>query len=117
MDSDPDQMDNLLAGGATSHGAQKKLVDRLDALLMVTKSCAQDTCRAPWAVLFPDGSVNSLADAMDSKYDSFFSSQPKIAYSSCDLGYIIADEGPQDVIPYGQGQSRRRVRSDINFNF
>ena len=110
MTSDNVQMHNLLSNGVSSHRtgaklfkrADNKVVDRLDALLMVTKSCAQDSCREPWASLFPDGSVTTLSDALDSKYDSFFAKQPKVEFSSCDQGYIISEEGPQEVTPYGK---------------
>ena len=118
MNSDPVQMQNQLAGtdlfesnskgkgkkgkagGKSSTSSQSGLVDRLDALLMVTKSCAQETCREPWASLFPDGDVSTLSDALDSQYDEFFAGQPKISYSSCDQGYIISEEGPLEVTPF-----------------
>ena len=89
MTTDSGQMYNRLAtpprGTASKYysRAEDDLFHRLDALLMVTKSCAQDSCRDPWSVLFPDGSVNSLTDAMKPEYDTFFANQPKVSYSAC----------------------------------
>jgi hypothetical protein len=36
------------------------LIPRLDALMMVLKSCKGDTCRKPWTALHPSGDVASL---------------------------------------------------------
>ncbi|KAK5162800.1 uncharacterized protein LTR77_011172 [Saxophila tyrrhenica] len=106
MQSDPGQMINRLASppqgiAAEYYGrSEQSLYDRLDALLMVTKSCAAESCREPWSVLFPGGEIGTLMDAMNSEYDSFFANQPKVGFSSCADGYIVELEGPQDVTPY-----------------
>lgn len=76
------------------------LVSRLDALLMVLKSCKGNTCIKPWGILHPDGSVQTLKDSMDEKYDKFYEDQPKVSYSKCAEGYIIGYEGPQDVVSW-----------------
>lgn len=89
MVSDPSQMKNRLAtppkGMATKYygRSEAKLFARLDALLMVTKSCTQDSCRDPWTTLFPNGQVKDLADAMTAQYDAFFADQPKVSFASC----------------------------------
>ncbi|KAI8882863.1 alkaline phosphatase-like protein [Backusella circina FSU 941] len=45
-----------------------QLVNRLDALLVVLKTCRAETCRDPWRVLHPnDENVKTLADALDRK--------------------------------------------------
>lgn len=80
---------------------EKQLYHRLDAILLVTKGCKQDECRDPWGVLFPKNKVNGLEEAMKSKYDKFFESQPKIHFKSCKNGYIKAEEGPQHANPFG----------------
>lgn len=77
-----------------------ELVLRLDALLLVLKSCKADACINPWNVLHPQGNVKNLADAMNPEYDAFYASQPKVAFSECQPGYIIAAEGPQTAIPF-----------------
>lgn len=76
------------------------LIPRLDALLMVPKSCKANTCIKPWDVLHPDGSEQSLTDAMDEMYDRFYGEQPKVSYSKCEEGYIIGYEGPQEVVSW-----------------
>ena len=89
MNTDPSQMKNRLGNpargtAATYYGrAEAQLFTRLDALLMVAKSCKQDSCRNPWPTLFPNGQVTSLSGAMAAQYDTFFANQPKVSYSSC----------------------------------
>lgn len=41
----------------------------------------------------------SLADAMDSRYDGFYASQPKVSFEECALGQIRELEGPQNAVP------------------
>lgn len=75
--------------------------NRLDALLMVLKSCSASSCTDPWSVVHPKGGVVNLRDAMDAKYDAFYESQPKVAFSKCEPGHIVSSEGPQEGIAYG----------------
>lgn len=109
MNADFVQMNNRLAANATNGTAEyfgrpwPEILVRLDALLMVTKSCKQWSCRNPWAILFPKGQVADLETAMRPEYDSFFQNQPRISFSACGAGYFIADEGPQYVNVFGGG--------------
>lgn len=82
-----------------------RIITRLDALLMVLKSCKGETCRKPWKVLHPDGDVINLDDALDSKFDSFYQTQAKVAFTRCEPGYIISSEGPQTGKQYRGGLS------------
>ena len=108
MNADLVQMNNRLGrnpkGGLAQYFGRpwKEVVARLDSVLMVTKSCKQDSCRNPWGVLFPKGQVTDLETAMRPEYDSFFSNQPRVEFTSCPNGYIIADEGPQNVLAFKQ---------------
>ena len=77
-----------------------KLQPRLDALLMVLKSCKGSVCVKPWETLHPLGNVKSLKDAMDPDLDEFYASQPKISFSECAMGYFPWVEGPQRAIPF-----------------
>lgn len=111
MKNDTAQMHNRLGPHATGTGfeyygrPESELFNRLDAVLMVTKSCKQDTCRNPWQVLFPTGPVTNLKSAMDQTYDSFFLNQPKISFSDCAEGHIVSEEGPMKVNVFGSGHS------------
>lgn len=67
---------------------------RLDALLLVLKTCKGNTCVQPWKVLHPNGTVNSLKDAMSRGYQCFYRNQPVIEFSGCAQGYMQALEGP-----------------------
>lgn len=84
-----------------SHGTmidnlpQFHLVNRLDALLLVLKTCKGQQCTRPWLSLFPGGEVNSLRDALDVKFDGFFESRvERVQFSKCEKGYIAESEGP-----------------------
>ncbi|KAJ5814704.1 hypothetical protein N7474_006481, partial [Penicillium riverlandense] len=72
-----------------------QIIDRLDALMMVLKSCKAESCHKPWSVLHPDRNVETLKDALDHKFDGFYRTQPKVFFTSCELGYIREAEGPQ----------------------
>ena len=72
---------------------------------MVLKSCKGSTCIEPWKVLHPQGDVNSLSDALQVKFDSFYEKQARVAFDRCELGYIIDAEGPQTPYEYRKGWS------------
>lgn len=100
---DPGQIKNFFTNAAPAdsyeiRGRQfKDITPRLDALMMVLKSCKGNTCRNPWGFLHPDGDVQNLLDALSPTFDRFYHEQPKVAFSSCELGYLKAAEGPQHV--------------------
>ncbi|CAK3774366.1 arylsulfatase [Lecanosticta acicola] len=114
MNADPYQMDNLhrtLTGPMQNlqffDRPWHQLVPRLDALLMVLKSCKQDTCRDPYSVLFPKREVRNLTAAMHRHYDNFFDGTPKLKFHSCHTGYIPHLEQESRVLkPYGAGSKR-----------
>lgn len=113
MTIDSAQMFNRLGtppkGSASKYynRSEEDLFHRLDALLMVTKSCTQDSCRDPWSVIFPSGEVNNLTDAMKDKYDDFFADQPQVSFSSCSHGQILSQEGPMKVVPFQEPKHGR----------
>ena len=103
-------MNNLLSPDATALNLTQNvtywgspaeaLFDRLDALLLVLKGCQGDSCRDPWSVIFPEGQVANLEDAMDPIYDEFFANQPKVSFTECIPGHLIEMEGPQNASPW-----------------
>lgn len=78
----------------------KQITARLDALMMVLKSCVGTECTQPWLQLHPQGNVKTLQHAMNSNYDQFYDSQPKVTFSACELGYLQEYEGPQGAMKY-----------------
>jgi arylsulfatase len=94
---DPGQMKNLMEEQTLPLAGRtiKEVADRIDALLLVLKSCKQDACREPWKQHHPNGSVKTLKDALSPKYDAYYASQPKVAYKECQTGYLLGFEGPQ----------------------
>ncbi|KAI0193947.1 arylsulfatase [Xylaria flabelliformis] len=99
---DPGQLNNLLASSNSASNKTlvaglpiEKVASRLDALLFVLKSCQGLTCREPWKQLHPIGDVNTLADALDARFDDFYEAeQTRVRYEFCANGYIIDAEGP-----------------------
>jgi arylsulfatase len=101
LQNDPYQMDNLINTKGKLLGRNiKKVISRLDALLLVLKSCKGSECTLPWQVLHPDKRVTSLAEALSPTYDLFYAAQPDISFSACELGYFPASEGPQEGYAY-----------------
>lgn len=114
MKNDLVQMKNLIGPNApASSSAQyygrplKELISRLDAVMMVTKSCTGDACRNPWGVMFPTGEVTDLEGAMSTTYDTFFNNQPKVTFQECTKGYIKSTEAPFQVDVFGGGGGQR----------
>jgi hypothetical protein len=114
MNVDPGQLTNLLSAAntlntsfrylpssssTTSSSIRKAtsitaLVSRLDALLLVIKSCSGITCRQPWLSLHPTGDVQTLEDALDSRFDHFYEAEtPRVRNEWCWNGYWREAEG------------------------
>lgn len=90
--ADPYELTNLARGDKVSTEHQR-VVNRLNALLMVTKSCEQERCRDPWAQLVPSNSssqLTSLVGALDAAYDDFFDNFEKVQFDTC-MQYQYAD--------------------------
>jgi hypothetical protein len=72
------------------------VIARLDALLLVLKSCKGNTCVRPWQALHRAGNVRNLQDALSSRFDSFYEEQQKkVSFDRCELGHLVDAEGPQ----------------------
>ena len=81
-----------------------KVLPRLDALLMVTKSCKGHTCVHPWSVIQPAGNVKTLAGALNKRFDNFYASvSASVSFEKCELGYILESEGPQQGVVFREG--------------
>lgn len=120
MTSDSQQMNNLYTPysykpneppGSGTNWPINRLESRLDALLLVLKGCKAKTCLQPWTALHPEGNVTSLPDAMNPIYDQFYEQkQNRVSYNWCDLGYIVAAEGPQTYFQYQHAETKRLLR-------
>ncbi|CAN8104889.1 unnamed protein product [Discula destructiva] len=71
-----------------------RLTSRLNGLMLLLKTCIGDSCRAPWTVLHPDGSVKTLAEALDPRYDLYYSSLPSVHFETCTQQYNHDNEAP-----------------------
>ncbi|KAI1334918.1 arylsulfatase [Xylariaceae sp. FL0016] len=83
---DPYELTNL----ANSTDAQiTRLLNRINGILLVTKSCASDSCRDPWMHLQPDNAnngtakISTLVEAMQPQYDSLFAGLPQVSFDEC----------------------------------
>ncbi|KAI1391544.1 Arylsulphatase [Hypoxylon trugodes] len=103
---DPGQLHNLLSSSSTSDAPlaagypAHKVAARLDALLLVLKTCTSESCRRPWAQLHPDGKVQSLAEALEPRHDAFYAdwsngiSGAQVEFAYCANGFLTDAEGP-----------------------
>ncbi|ROW07678.1 hypothetical protein VMCG_03347 [Cytospora schulzeri] len=111
--TDPYQMHNLLHPDEAAFAPSRllgvpisKVIDRLDSLLFVLKSCKGHTCVRPWQALHPNGNVQTLKDALSPRFDAFYTYQTRVEYDHCEMGYIPEAEGAQfekDGYVYRQG--------------
>ncbi|KAJ3531101.1 hypothetical protein NM208_g9030 [Fusarium decemcellulare] len=81
----------------------RQVINRLDALMLVLKSCKGESCIEPWKVLHPDGDVVNLQDALKQEFDGFYEQQVKVRFDRCENGYLIDAEGPQVGYQYRDG--------------
>ncbi|KAI9335263.1 alkaline-phosphatase-like protein, partial [Obelidium mucronatum] len=81
---DPFQLKNIY------ETASAKLVNRLDALLVAVHDCKGTTCQKPWNTLLPG--INNLGEALNPKFDGFFSGQHKLVIRQCLPYYDIGNE-------------------------
>ena len=107
MKADPYQMNNFLSHTSDDKQTEvfgfsiDQLVSRVDALLLTLKACEGEVCIRPWQTLHPTGNVKSLKDAMNSKYDEFYTEkQKKVTFTGCAQGYLPYLEGAMEPIPY-----------------
>ncbi|KAI5457457.1 alkaline-phosphatase-like protein [Mariannaea sp. PMI_226] len=112
LKTDPGQLHNLVDerewvaesdSTLLANSSITQVLHRLDALMMVLKSCQGKVCIESWGVLHPQGDVKSLKDALDSKFDGFYEKQVKVEYGRCEDGYIVDAEGPQVGFEYREG--------------
>lgn len=89
--ADPYELSPIKADSSDEAG---RLASRLNGLMLLLKTCIGDSCRAPWSVLHPDGSVRSLAEALDPRYDLYYSSLPSVRFEICSAQYNLANEAP-----------------------
>jgi N-acetylglucosamine-6-sulfatase len=113
LTTDPGQLTNIHPSVVSSSAQPlilgipiSKVLPRLDALLMVTKSCKGYTCTHPWSVIHPNSDVRTLADALDEKFDAFYLREVtnRVRFETCELGYILPSEGPQDAVSFDESR-------------
>jgi N-acetylglucosamine-6-sulfatase len=101
LTSDPFQLHNIYPPPSVTFPNPhplRRLVQRLDALLLILKSCKGQSCIEPWRAFHADGQVRSLQGAMHSSYDGFYAriaAEAKVGFKECAAGYVKAVEGPE----------------------
>lgn len=101
----------------------EQILVRLDALVMVLKTCKDDVCVHPWRSLHADGSVDTLEQALAMEYDDYYRDLPKMEFYSCPLGYLAEEENQAAVEPMrGEetettGSEQKLVKQDAEFDF
>ncbi|KAG0236794.1 hypothetical protein BGW42_002662 [Actinomortierella wolfii] len=103
LTKDPYQVENLYDTTLTENPS---LIDRLDALLNVLRTCKGQTCRDPWSALHApkEGNVQSgqellngkkvrtLKDALSESFDKYYASLPRFAFKDCVNYYESTNE-------------------------
>ncbi|KAM0330747.1 hypothetical protein ACHAQA_003700 [Verticillium albo-atrum] len=110
---DPWELTNL---ATSNEEGIKRLLARLNAVLLVTKSCALGTCRDPWTVLQPTktSAVSSLKEALHPDYDEFYAGLPVVQFKACMNYQSIQNEEP--FYPPGAAETMSKFRrSTDNF--
>ncbi|KAF4987640.1 hypothetical protein FGRMN_10255 [Fusarium graminum] len=110
LKTDPGQLNNLFpedgqdtASEAILETTPRQVLNRLDALMLVLKSCKGNTCIEPWKTLHPKGDVINLKDALRKEFNGFYEEQVKVWFDRCEAGYLIDAEGPQVGYEYREG--------------
>jgi len=86
---------NLTVPPIMSNIQVQPLIYRLDALLMVLKTCKGRQCTHPWEQLHPTRDVSSLRDALAPHYDDFYEREVvRVAFDQCEQAYVLESEGP-----------------------
>lgn len=106
--TDPYELLNLALNPSDHH---KQIINRLNALLLVTKSCVGSTCRNPWPVLKPSEPnlppAKSLKEAMNPKYNTFFSKFPPVNFKEC-----LDIQLPSNEMPFYPPEAREGLGLD-----
>jgi N-acetylglucosamine-6-sulfatase len=104
MMADPYQMNNLLVKTLDITHAPNtpflnrplnKVVARLNALLLALKFCIGIEFTDPWLQPHSQGNEKSLRDALNSRYDGVYASQPKVMFSACKLYYLVEQKSSE----------------------
>lgn len=97
----------------------KRALTRLNAILMITKSCEKGSCRDPWAVLeLPSGEkLSSFEEAMSPSYDDFFDAFPRVTFQQCLQVQSAENEAPfyPPLPDNGEGGLGRSSRASTDY--
>jgi hypothetical protein len=115
--ADPYQINNLLAplnsagefrpfdtadaadGASLVPHKLQRVLHRLDALLLVLKTCTGTACTQPYAALFPHLTAGSeiyrFAQITHPRFDAYFAALPKVRFDKCVLGFQSRLEKPE----------------------
>jgi hypothetical protein len=116
--SDPHQTLNIAASSKLRSEYQlsgrplEQVLLRLNALIMVLKTCKGQTCIRPWTSLHPDGSVNSLKLALQKRFDDFYESQPQMWFLECPAAYIAEVENQEPVSAFAGRLNKQEAGFD-----
>lgn len=67
-----------------------RLLHRLDALVLVLKTCTGDQCRWPWRQLHTDNEAQNLTAALSEKFDEFYENSytyTRVGWEECYTGF------------------------------
>lgn len=79
---------------------------------MAMKNYKGNACSRPWKVLHPQGDIKTLHAALDTKYDGFYASQPKMHFDSCEAAFIKEKESNEPVKTWNRPGLRKQEEYD-----
>ena len=118
IQTDPHQIRNLVGSSQDVSSYRiagrpiEQIVTRLNALIMVLKTCKTRLCVYPWEALHPDGDVSNLKEALHDRFDTFYQDQSQMWFLDCPTGYFAEVEQQQPVKPFSRGLYVQRPQFD-----
>ncbi|WYZ39660.1 hypothetical protein EsH8_IV_000001 [Colletotrichum jinshuiense] len=117
--NDPYELLNLADSTDPYH---VRVISRLNALLLVAKSCTRSSCRNPWRLISPPSlprskRIRGLADALDPNFDDFYNSFPTVQIEECVPYQYTPNEGPYfpESAEFGLGMEYRKPTDNFAF--
>jgi hypothetical protein len=155
--TDPHELTNIYTTDSTSTSTTfpyispsttaipiSSLVTRLDALLVVLKTCKARQCTHPWETLHPPppsgggrlensvggdgdgdgevvhyfGDVQTMGEALDPKFDGYYRGKGRVVWERCEEAYVRESEGVEFVdrgVGLGDGEGKGKGVGDEGY--
>ncbi|KAI0018990.1 arylsulfatase [Xylariomycetidae sp. FL0641] len=93
--ADPYELTNL---AINPDAATQRVLDRMNGILLYTKSCSAASCRNIWQTMAADAGIDAdfstFRAALDPAHDAFFAALPPVGFQKCMQFQSVENEGP-----------------------